>query len=143
MKQISVALQGEWDFLTEINDRAVGSAEQDQSVCICRLILLYTLCKKKNAWSQMPVKVFNFHKCLSLPNSKILALTKLGAFADDKVSIAKLIISIFDRVGNICGKRRKCCLPAFFSFSHKGPLLQGCENYQLLWKELKVTCKHN
>ena len=34
--------------LTEINDRTVESAEQDQTARMCRLILLYTLRKYKS-----------------------------------------------------------------------------------------------
>ena len=40
----------------------------------------------------------------SLPNDKILALTKLKAFADDKLIVAKRIISVFDMAENIVGK---------------------------------------
>ena len=43
--------------------------------------------------------VFNF-----LPNDKILALTKLKTFADDKFSIAKMMIPLFDQVENIVEK---------------------------------------
>ena len=39
----------------------------------------------------------------SLPNDKILALTKLKAFADDKFNVAKLMISVFNRVENTVG----------------------------------------
>ena len=52
----------------------------------------------------------------SLPNDKSLTLTKLKAFADIKFNVAKMMIAIFDRVENIVGKKRKCWLPAFFSF---------------------------
>ena len=41
----------------------------------------------------------------SLPNYKILALTKVKAFADHKSNIAKMIISVFDRVECIVIKR--------------------------------------
>ena len=36
----------------------------------------------------------------SLPNSKILDMTKLKAFADDKLNIAKMTIYVFDGVEN-------------------------------------------
>ena len=39
-----------------------------------------------------------------LPNAKILAFTKLKAFADDKFNGAKMMISLFDNVENIVGK---------------------------------------
>ena len=38
------------------------------------------------------------------PNDKILEMTKLKAFTDDKLNIAKMIISLFDRVENTVGK---------------------------------------
>ena len=40
----------------------------------------------------------------SLSNDKILDVTKLKAFADDKISVAQMIISVFDRLENIVGK---------------------------------------
>ena len=51
----------------------------------------------------------------SLPNDKFLEVTKLKAFADDKLDVAKMTISVFERGGNT-GKRRECCLPAFSPF---------------------------
>ena len=52
----------------------------------------------------------------SLSNYKILALSKLKAFAVDKSNVAKMVISVFDRVENIVGKRKKCWLTAFSPF---------------------------
>ena len=49
------------------------------------------------------------------PNGKILDVTKLKAFARNKLNIARMIISLFDRVENT-GKSRKCWLPAFSLF---------------------------
>ena len=45
------------------------------------------------------------HNCNinSLPSNKILHVTKLKAFADDKINIAQMMISVFDRVENIVG----------------------------------------
>ena len=37
---------------------------------------------------------------ISLPNHNILDVTKFEAFADDKSTVAKLTISLFDRVGH-------------------------------------------
>ena len=39
-----------------------------------------------------------------LPNNKILALSNLKAFADSMSNVAKMMISVFDRVENIVGK---------------------------------------
>ena len=40
----------------------------------------------------------------SLPNDKILDMTKLKAFADDNLNIAIMTISLLDRVENTVGK---------------------------------------
>ena len=39
-----------------------------------------------------------------LPNDKILDMTKLKAFADDKINVPQIMISVFDRVEDIVGK---------------------------------------
>ena len=53
------------------------------------------------------------------PHDKILNQTKLKAFADDKLSVTKIIISVYDRVENIVGKGEIACkqflLPTMFS----------------------------
>ena len=41
---------------------------------------------------------------------------KLKAFADDRLNVAGMMISILDRVENTVGKKGKCWLPAFSSF---------------------------
>ena len=41
---------------------------------------------------------------ISLPDNKILDVTKLKAFADDKSNVAKMTISHFDRVENTVEK---------------------------------------
>ena len=51
------------------------------------------------------------------PHDKILDQTKLKAFADDKLNVTKMIISVFDRVENIAGKGEIACI-SNFSFSH-------------------------
>ena len=50
----------------------------------------------------------------SLPNDKNLDLTKLKAFADDKINVTQTIC--FGKGIKHCWKRRKCCLPAFSPF---------------------------
>ena len=50
-----------------------------------------------------------------LPNDKSLDQTKLKAFADDKLNVTKIIISVFDRVENIVGKGEIACT-SYFSF---------------------------
>ena len=64
----------------------------------------------------------------SLPNDKILPLTKLKAFADDKFSVAKTMISVFDGVENIAGKggnagyQHFLLFPQYFKSSASGLL---------------------
>ena len=50
------------------------------------------------------------------PHNKILDQAKLKAFADDKLNVTKMIISFFDRVKNIVGKRRNCLYKQFLLF---------------------------
>ena len=45
-----------------------------------------------------------YHSYNSLPNDKILDMTKLKAFADDRINEAQMMISVFDGVENIVGK---------------------------------------
>ena len=52
----------------------------------------------------------------SLPNDKFLNLTKFRAFADDKENVAKIMISVFDRVENIVGKGENAGHQHFFFF---------------------------
>ena len=40
----------------------------------------------------------------SLPNNKIVDLTKLKAFADDKINVTRVMIDLFDSVENMAGK---------------------------------------
>ena len=47
-------------------------------------------------------------------NYKILDPVKLKAFADYKYFAAQMMISLFDRVQNIAGKRKKDRLSGFF-----------------------------
>ena len=68
-----------------------------------------------------------------LPDDKILDQTELKAFADDKLNVTKMIISVFDRVENIVGKGEIACT-SNFSFSHsvfKRLLSQMCQKVSL------------
>ena len=40
----------------------------------------------------------------SLPNDEILDVTKFKAFAEDKLNVARMMISLFDRAENTVGK---------------------------------------
>ena len=49
-------------------------------------------------------------------NYKILDLTKLNAFADDKINVAKMMFSVFDRLENIVGKGENAGYQHFLPF---------------------------
>ena len=57
-------------------------------------------------------KQFKNNTYYLLPNNKLFDMTKLKAFADDKLNVAKTTISLCDRVANTVGKEEN----AFSSF---------------------------
>ena len=65
---------------------------------------------------------------LPLPNDKTLDMTKPNAFADNKLNIAKMTISLLDRVENTVENGENAGYQHFFSFYHsvfQSPLLEG------------------
>ena len=52
----------------------------------------------------------------SLPNSKFLEWSKLKAFADDKLNITKMTISLCERVENTVGKEENADYQHFLLF---------------------------
>ena len=55
--------------------------------------------------SEHPALVIHFN---SLPNNKILALTKMEAFADDKIIVTQKLKLVLGRVENTVEKWWKC-----------------------------------
>ena len=51
-----------------------------------------------------------------LPKNKILDMTKLKAFADEKLNIVKMMISLLDRVENTLGKGENAVYQHFLLF---------------------------
>ena len=51
------------------------------------------------------------------PHDKVLGQTKLKGFADDKLNVTKMVISVFDRVEYMVGKGEIACT-SNFSFSN-------------------------
>ena len=51
-----------------------------------------------------------------LPNNKILNKTKSKAFADNKINVAQMMISVFDKVENIVGKGENAGYQHFLLF---------------------------
>ena len=64
--------------------------------CVCSI---YPVVCRQFRLKKLKNFVFN-----TLPNDKILDWTKLKAFADDKLDVAKIMISVYDWVENIVGK---------------------------------------
>ena len=62
-------------------------------------------------------KNLSFGRFNSLQNNKILHQSKLKTFADDKLNVTQMIITVFDRVENIVGKGEVVCTSKF-SFSN-------------------------
>ena len=52
----------------------------------------------------------------SLPVDKILDWSKLKTFADDKMKLAEMMISVFDRVENIVGEGENAGYQQFLLF---------------------------
>ena len=74
----------------------------------------FEICRRK-------IKDFSNDECIpvslafiSLPNNKILDLTKLKAFADDKLKIAEMRIFLFDSIENTVGKQHFLLFPQCF-----------------------------
>ena len=59
----------------------------------------------------------------SLPNDKILDWTKLNAFADEKLDVAKIKDSVYGMVEHIVGKRENAGYQHFLFFLK---CFQGC-----------------
>ena len=63
-----------------------------------------------------------------LPNEKVLDLSILEAFADDKSKVAKIMRCPLDRIGKTLWEKVKMLVTRIFSFSYnafKSPLLYG------------------
>ena len=70
-----------------------------------------------------------------LPNDKILGVTKLKTFADDKLKVARMMIFLIDRVENIVGKGENAGYQHFLLFPHcfpKGSSL-GSSKVGIVW----------
>ena len=74
---------------------------------------------RKECWPSWGSNQRRVLKCATLPAElKMLDLTKLKAFADDKFSLAKMTISLFDRVENTAGKEENDGFQNFVPFFH-------------------------
>ena len=74
--------------------------------------------KSKKCWLLFPqcFQKLSFSGSLALPNYKILAMSKLKAFADNKFSVAKMMIFVLDWVENLLGKGENAGYQHFLLF---------------------------
>ena len=63
------------------------------------------------------VQNFVVFDCLTLPNNRMLDLSKLKAFADGKLNTAKLMISVCDGLETIVGKGENACYQHFVLYN--------------------------
>ena len=75
----------------------------------------------------------DFYLFDSLANEKILARSKLKAFADDKKDVVKMMISILERVENTVGKGENTGYQYFLLFSQCFPTSLGLLNVGIVW----------
>ena len=70
-----------------------------------------------------------------LPNDKTLDVTKLKAFADDKINVAQMIFFVFDRVENIAGKGENAGYQHFLLFSQcfQKASFMGSLRVEIVW----------
>ena len=71
----------------------------------------------------------------SLPNKKILDLSKLEAFADEKLKVTKIMKLLFDRVENIVGKGENAGYQHFllFPICFQKPFSSGSLKIGIVW----------
>ena len=65
------------------------------------------------------------HDINPLPNDKYFDATKLKAFADDKLNVAKMMIFLFDRAENTLAKGQNAGYQHFFLFPQCFPKLSS------------------
>ena len=61
------------------------------------------------------------HSLNPLPNDKILDVTKMKAFADGKLNVARMLISLLDRVENTVGRGENAGYQHFLLFPQYFP----------------------
>ena len=71
-----------------------------------------------------------------LSNDKFLDMTKLKAFADDKLNFAKITISLCDRVENTVGKEENAGYKHFLLFSQCFP---SSFEVGIVWQRVKTS----
>ena len=74
-----------------------------------------------------------------LPDGKILDVTKLKAFADDKINVAQMMVSVFDRIENTVGKGENAGYQHFplFPLSFQKASFLGSLKVRVVWSRVK------
>ena len=81
-------------------------------------------------------KAFSCKVINPLPHDKVLDCSKLKAFAVDKINDSEKLKICFEKCRKRCGKRRKCCLPAFSPFPTMfsiAPSVSGSLTVRTVW----------
>ena len=94
-----------------LSDLNIPSIWRFASMLLLWLFLCREKCANNYIKASLEIRINPF------PHNKILDLTKLKAFADDKWNVTKIVISVFEIVENIVGKGEIACT-SNFSFSH-------------------------
>ena len=70
-----------------------------------------------------------------LDKSSLNNMTKLKAFAEDKINVAQMMISVFDRVENIVGKGKNAGNQHFllFQWCFRKASFLGSLKVQIVW----------
>ena len=77
----------------------------------------FNFCRLKNYFNLVMAKILSFSKeSTPSPNKNILDVTKLKAFADDKLNVDRMMISLLDRIENTEGKGENAGYQHFLLF---------------------------
>ena len=91
-------------------------AHYEQEIAHYEQFLLFPQCFQKACFPGASKGVIVLEWVNPLPNGKIFALTKMKAFADNKINVAKILISVFDRAENIVRKGENAGYQHFLLF---------------------------
>ena len=101
--------------------------------------VFHTLKDTSQAWDAFDslfVHAYNAHLQFVLTlyqTTKFLASSKLEAFADDKIYVVKMMISLLDRVGNTVGKGENASYQHFLLFPQYFPSSLRSLKVEIAW----------
>ena len=94
--------------------------------------LLFPQCFQKACFPGASKGVIVWEWVNSFPNDKMSDMTKLEAFADTKINVAEMMISVFDKVENIVGTGENAGYQHFLLCFQKTSLL-GSFKVGIVW----------